>query len=148
MERIDQVGLESVSDTHSTISLMKTSLQWAVPGIVLEDQFRLNEAEFLVITSDDCPFEESLHILLINKNMSEYERVDIELDNTPGIFKDCIISRDDSVQFKFIADNTYRIDVDSAASISWNRIFSSFGISYKNPLKKKRLNVNLLPIKK
>jgi hypothetical protein len=79
MEKIDYLSLEKHDGPYEAWPLVSRlfaegkDTQWQVPGYVIEAQYRWGEYS-LVITSMDCPYEESNHFLLLNSDFEIVSR--------------------------------------------------------------------------
>jgi hypothetical protein len=142
----DDVCLKIISEAteiqspKSEIAIDGTRLKMAINGVDLESCIEYNE-RYLVFTTDDCPFEESLNIYLLS---SENEIIDHAIMFWPygtGSFNLLRVIDPDLVQFKFFGDKDWQIKIFnnkhfyipyiSEPSGVWREIkfWRSFGVS-------------------
>lgn len=126
---------------QSILSAQDAEHTFTVPGIILEDQYRLHDDQYLLVTSDDCPYEECLHLLLIDFPNATFEQIDIGQVNTPGIYKDANLVDDRTLAFSFMGDNRFSATVATAPRRSLSTLGIGSAISYASPWTKKRLFV-------
>ena len=141
MERIGQFALQRIDDEKAWLERVESGERWRVPGIILEDQFQLDDGRLLVIASDNCPYEEALHLLLLMPGSDDYERVDLEMENTPGIYKPTKVTAGNSLNFRFFSEEEFQVTISEKRSRDLSRVLSHSGIRYRSPLQKKHLNV-------
>lgn len=112
----DDVNLKVVSEATETqsprseITVKGTELKVIVNGVDLEACIKYDE-RYLVFTTDDCPFEESLNIYLLS---GESEIIDSATAFWPygtGSFKLLSIKEPDLVQFKFFGEENWQIEI-------------------------------------
>lgn len=87
-------------------------------GVVLEGQFACRDG-FLVITSDDCPFEEAVHIHLLANDLSRSESLTIAQAYAGGIVRGLHAEGPDSIAFSFYGDDLWRVTVLPRAKYIW-----------------------------
>ncbi len=79
------------SDTKKTIKLS---------GCVLEALFNLNN-QHLLFTTDDCPFEEGLHIYLLDNSLKVLDFLELYAPYTPAILRNIKIIDPNKINFAF-----------------------------------------------
>lgn len=102
------VGAETLQDTPPQITLgfAPTGDVIKTTGAVLEAEFAIG-GMYVLFVSEDVPFEEALHILLIDSDLSVLDSAELSADYTPGIFENVAIIEPDMVEFSFF-DRTER----------------------------------------
>lgn len=75
-------------------------------GAVLERQF-IYEDNFLLFITEDIPFEESLHILLLNSELIVLDSIELSAPYSSGILKNISIQSPNIIQFTFFDNETY-----------------------------------------
>ncbi len=65
MEEVTQLSLSPTSDTESDLLDGLGQRLCRLRGVVLEKAFLLKDGRFLVISTDDCPYEEGIHVALV-----------------------------------------------------------------------------------
>jgi hypothetical protein len=90
-----------------------------VEGLVLEGQYRCGPG-FLVVTSDDSPFEEGLHFYLLDRSHGRLDDVSLGRMYHPGIYRDVVVAPDrDVLEFTFFGGDRWRLSVAAQPTRSW-----------------------------
>ncbi|MFD1216878.1 hypothetical protein [Microbulbifer celer] len=144
MKRVNLLSLKPVSETCSRLCLSHHERKWQIPGVVLEDQYQLSDGRMLAFTSDNCPYEEGLHILLLKTGHDEFEQVDLGLENTPGIYTNGKVVSESVMEFQFFNNENYRVEVVEKPRLQLTQFLSGSEIKYKSPLRRKSLSVTRL----
>jgi hypothetical protein len=109
-----------------------------VEGIILEAQFELEGGCVLIWLTDDSPYDEGLHVYLLDQNDTISDALEAGADFAPGILK-IANSGDDWVEFEFFSnDSIYRLEVAKEASL---RLLLPAGWKYKKFFSLHRLQV-------
>jgi hypothetical protein len=74
-------------------------------GAVMEAQFSLPAGGYLLLVTDDCPFEEGLHIYLLNAWYELVEQDILGCPYTAAIVENVKATGDNVVTFSFIGDH-------------------------------------------
>jgi len=74
-------------------------------GAVMEAQFSLPDGGYLLLVTDDCPFEEGLHIYLLNAWYELLEQDILGCPYTAAIVENVKVAGDNVVTFSFIGDH-------------------------------------------
>jgi len=84
-----------------------------VSGQVLEASIKVDNKLYLLFTTDNVIFEESLNIFLIQfgKDSKVIDSATIGEMYSTGIFKDLRIRTEDSLEFYFMGDSAWRLTV-------------------------------------
>jgi hypothetical protein len=111
-----------------------------VEGVVLEAQFR-SEQGFLLLTSDDTPFEEALHVRLLDAQYRLLDGVDLGQAYHPGLLRNLRVSGDAELCFSFFGDDSWLLRVEPQARLRWGlRPYAS--VRYTGPwLRRHRLHL-------
>ncbi|MFE8072592.1 hypothetical protein QQM79_16145 [Marinobacteraceae bacterium S3BR75-40.1] len=118
MEELPRYSISPVTETDSALLDENGKRISRVPGIVLEKAFRLLDGSFLIITSDDCPFEEGFHISLIKADGSLLETTHRAIPYAPGIIKSLQVQSDNTIKMMFHDGEVVFVTVQSKASRS------------------------------
>lgn len=141
MKKTVEFELSIDRDGCGKITKNGEKLENNIPGTVLEAQFITADNKFLILTSEDCPYEEALHIILMDRSGSILDKVEVSQEATPGIVKDVEVLNERRLKFKFIGNGIFTVDVlEVPESMPLERLTHSY-IKHGNPLKKKRLLV-------
>lgn len=82
-----------------------------VTGAILERQFTDGGRHILFVT-EDIPFEETLHIYLVNSNLEPIDHLSLSAIYSPGILKNISITAPNEISFSFFdAQETWRLTV-------------------------------------
>ena len=76
MEETTRLTLSPLSETESALLDENGRELCRIPGLVLEKAFVLIDGRFLVVSTDDCPYEEGIHIVLLRQDGTVNERID------------------------------------------------------------------------
>lgn len=95
---------ETISADDQTGGLLlrqiSTGSEISVPGLLLEAAFETSDNNRLLWLSDDCPFEEGLHILLLDRTGQVLDAVETKTVYTAGIL-DIRAVAPDHIDFTF-----------------------------------------------
>lgn len=94
------------------IKLARSDKPVVVPGSVLEAQLELQNGWVLILTTENSPYDEALHLTLLDKNFDVLDQVELSEDMTPGIVKDIKIMDGEHLQFMFNRAEPYVWGVD------------------------------------
>lgn len=141
MKKTVEFKLSIKRDGVGVITRDGANWEQSIPGVVLEAQFMMKNHNFLILTSEDCPYEEALHIILMDELGSIIDKVEIGQEATPGIVKDIETLDDSRIKFKFIGDGYFTVDVlETPEIMPFDSLKYSY-IKHGNPLRKKNLLV-------
>ena len=104
--------LVEIGPEQSIIKLSGSDKTVEVPGSVLEAQLELKNGWALILTTENTPYDEALHVTLLDKNLEVLDQVELSEDMTPGIVTDIRIIDGECVQFMFNRANPYVLGVD------------------------------------
>lgn len=144
MEAQDSVTLTPIDGNHSTLRIERDSHEWAVPGLVLEYCQKLEDGRFLLLTTDNSPYEEALHVMHITSGKKTYELINIGQPYTPAIFKHALRIDEGCIEFSFADETRFRATVFDSPRWKISTLLSPSYIKYVSPLSKKSLYVSQL----
>ncbi|MCR6650027.1 MAG: hypothetical protein NVV73_00390 [Cellvibrionaceae bacterium] len=72
----------------------------------------LQNGWYLIFTTENSPYDEALHITLLDQRFEILDQVELSQDMTPGIVKDIQIIDADRMQFNFNRIDPYILEVD------------------------------------
>jgi hypothetical protein len=107
MHRIDTFSLvprTGAAADSSELWLGARKLADKIPGTSLEAQFALGSAgraPFLLLTSHDVPYEEMIHVLLIDESGELIEQAELGGPYAPGLLANVQIVSEDTLSFDF-----------------------------------------------
>lgn len=82
-----------------------------VDGIVLEAQLELPSGEFVLWSTEDCPYEETLHITLLSSTGEVLETAEMGQAMQPGLFGNLEALGDSAAEFDFFPRQRHRLEV-------------------------------------
>jgi hypothetical protein len=104
--------LVKVGSEQSVLKLAGSDKSVNVPGSVLEAQLELQNGWVLVLTTENSPYDEALHIALLDKNLDVLDQLELSEDMTSGIVTDIQILDGEHLQFMFNRADPYVLGVD------------------------------------
>jgi hypothetical protein len=112
---------DSAGDSQPTATVLREGrdIGLTIDGATLEGQFSLGDSYLLLVT-DDCPYEETLRAYLINGNFDVIESVSLGYAYTSGILRDLRIVAHNALEFIFSGNAVYRLTVHSEPRHVWN----------------------------
>lgn len=111
MRVIDSFILRSSAPNGARACHRSRSLEVAVPGTVLEAQLELDDGGFLLLLTEDRPYEETLHIVLLDRDGHELERLALERPYTPGLFSGMEIVAPTILGFRFFSGLVHELEI-------------------------------------
>lgn len=82
----------------------------AIDGVVLEKQFSVEE-KYLLFLTEGCPYEEGLHIYLLNHEFQIIDGIELSGAYATGILKDLFVEDDTIVTFTFFGTDRWRLEL-------------------------------------
>lgn len=122
MKLIDNISLSVVkeaqrlSETQCEIILEGKNTDIIVSGKKPEAAVRVSDIRFLLFTTDDVVYEESLNIFYIDIQSGIIERLSLGGEYVTGTFENLSVNQH-SVSFSFIGDTTWTVHVLPAPSL-------------------------------
>lgn len=116
-------------------------------GVTIEAQYRCGEA-YLLLTTEDSPFEEGLHIYFLGADYEVLDEVELSHIYTPGGLENLRVTEENALEFSFFGDDVWRLTVleqprrgipNSPLSFVKRALSRAFGKQYLE-LKALRLN--------
>lgn len=109
MEEYAHFSISPLSDTESSLINKQGQRIARIRGIVLEKAFCIDSGRFLVVTTDDCPYEEGFHVSLIDEDGSLLETTHRVIPYTPGIVTAVYAENSDTIKIALHDGETIRI---------------------------------------
>ena len=123
---------------YSTLAYDGKMLDLEVKGVILEAQFELEGGYMLIWLTEDSPYDEGLHVYLIDENNNTSDALETSAIFTSGILR-IIKTGKDWVKFKFFSnDSIYMLEIKKTGSV---QVLLPRGWKYKNLLKLHRLRI-------
>jgi hypothetical protein len=95
---------------QSDLLWREDSVGLRVDGVSLERQWRVAPGYLLFLT-EDSPFEEGLHIYLLDDDKRVVDALELSGPYASAILKDAVAEGDATVSFSFFGDDRWRLDV-------------------------------------
>ena len=105
-KRIDKIS--EFDYPKGIFSIRELDYKQEVRGVILDVCFSVKQG-YLVITSDDCIYENTIYIQLLNPQLDIIDQVLIGLPYATGIFKLINIESTDRIVFEFFKDELYEL---------------------------------------
>jgi len=120
MQAIEAFSIRPVEEPKGDSRLFANGTDvGVVEGLVLEGQYRCGPG-FLVVTSDDSPFEEGLHFYLFDRSLARLDDVSLGRMYHAGIYRDVAVMPDrDVLEFTFFGGDRWRLSVAPEPTRSW-----------------------------
>jgi hypothetical protein len=94
-----------------TLQQASTGRSVDLPGAVLEARFRAGDG-FLVFLTEDTPFEEALHIHLLDSALRLQDSLELSAPYTPGVLTNLSVTGANELSFAFFgATDLWRLSV-------------------------------------
>lgn len=104
--------LTETSPQKSKLKLSGAEKTINIPGSVLEAQIELENGWYLILTTENSPYDEALHITLLDQYLEILDQVELSQGMTPGIVKNIQIIDAEHMQFNFNRINPYVLEID------------------------------------
>lgn len=125
VEPIRSFSITPVGSTpwQSELLCDEAAIPLLIDGILLQAQYRVG-SRYLILLTEDCPYEEALHVYLLNHAHQVLDALELGLPYTPGIVKN-LAPQGDTLTFSFFGEDHWRLDVLGAATcnlaLPWGR---------------------------
>lgn len=113
MEETTRFSLSPLSETESSLQDDQGHTLCRLPGLVLEKAFVLKDGRFLVVTTDDCPYEEGIHVVLVKPDGNVDERIDRLHAYHAAVLTDIRPVSDDTLQITISDEERLQVVVDA-----------------------------------
>lgn len=91
-----------------------------VRGATLEAQFALDTGGYLLLITNNSPYEERMQVYLLGSDFRIAETADLGYAYTSGIVRDIQLTGRDSLEFTFSGGCRFRLVVRAQPSHFWN----------------------------
>jgi hypothetical protein len=81
-----------------------------VPGVILEAQYRSGES-YLLFTSENTPYEEALHVLLLSRRLALLDHVELSHPFAGGVLTNMEMPGDERLRFSFFGGDLWELTV-------------------------------------
>ena len=91
-----------------------------IAGARLEAQFEVNRGSYVLLVTDDTPYEETLRAYLLDGDGRIIDRTRLGYAYTAGVLRDIQIVGERSVVFAFTSEARFRLTVHARPQRFWN----------------------------
>lgn len=112
MEQTTRFSLSPLSETESALLNEEGRELCRIPGVVLEKAFVLKDGRFLVVSTDDCPYEEGIHVTLLQPDGTVDERIDRLHAYHAAVLTELLPLSDDTLQITISDQERLRVVVN------------------------------------
>jgi len=119
------------SPEQSCIFLNNTQTDKVVDGTYLELCIKAG-CKYLVFMTDDIPYEDMLHIHLLNERLDIVDSATIGSMYSTGSFRNYNIQNSNTLTFHFIGDAKWKIEILDSKEFLFPLVSSLKGVSRKN----------------
>ncbi len=81
-----------------------------IQGSELEAQYAIDD-RFLILTTENCPYEEALHIHLLDRQFEILDYLELAQVYSPGILGKIHVSAENCLEFTFFGQERWRLTV-------------------------------------
>lgn len=99
----------------------------SIQGAVLEAVVEWN-SQYLMFVTDDIPYEESLHIVLLDAAFEVIDSASIEAPYTTGSFSSLALHEPDTVEFRFLGETTWTLRLLASSALRLPFVSEPFGV--------------------
>ena len=112
MEEIDSFGLKRIEGKvpQSELLWQGEPIGLKVDGIFIEKQYR-TEVWYLLFLTENLPYEEGLHIYLLNSERRLLDALELGGPYASAILKDVKPERETALTFSFFGGDQWRLEV-------------------------------------
>jgi len=118
---IDMFRLESIrgAEPKARVVAANEPTGTTLDGCVLEAQYRCAQG-FVLLTSDNTPYEEALHIRLLDSDFRVLDAVDLRQVYHSAAVRNLKVIGDDALAFSFFGDDHWHLHIDPKAHVHWD----------------------------
>lgn len=88
--------------------------------------------QYLLFLTDDIPFEDSLHIHLLDENFNKIDTVTLGAPYTTGHFRNLICEDSSRITFEFFGDCVWEVSVSPKKRLRLPFVSGPRGVSWQN----------------
>ena len=122
-------------------------LRCGLAGLYLDAQYRCSLG-FLLLSNEDTPYEESLHITLLSPDFDVLDTLEISYSYASGTVRNLKVAGENSLEFSFFGGDKWRLTIlESPQRWSVNQLTSGVTHRWKRLFWKGYLNLRRLDTK-
>ncbi len=118
------------------VSIAQATLDVNIEGACVEACIQLKD-EYLIFTTNDCPFEETLNIYLIDAENNVVDSASIYWMYSTGMLSDLTIKNPNTIGFTFFKDTPWNLEVFEKPQMMVPYISEPKGVFRKMKLKRR-----------
>ena len=143
MKITTEISLIPETIPYSSLVISGIATPIKLPGIVLEASLELDDGSFLLFTTDDVVFEESLHIIHLDPHIGIIDQMTLVTPYATGVFK-VESMQQQNITFEFFSQKLWQLTIATHPSYS----FYNYYREVKRPFKiKHTLNIKKIKLK-
>ncbi len=146
MEEYSRFSLVPLSETESSLLDSDGQPTSSLAGVVLEKAYLLKDGRFLLISTDDCPYEEGIHITLLRKDGVVDERIDRVAEYHAAVLTDIRDLSQDTIQITISDQENVQVSVDFDGYMNPLGLTKLGFKSDRKPFERRFLKVSPLPL--
>ncbi|SJN56205.1 hypothetical protein VR7878_01651 [Vibrio ruber DSM 16370] len=95
-----------------TLSHRELNQEVELSGKILEAQYKTDAGYYLLFLTEDVPYEEALHIYLLDQSLKIIESLELSAEYTAGILRDIQVIEKNKIRFFFFDnDQSWQLEV-------------------------------------
>ena len=112
MKEIDEFSLRRIESDRPRSDLLwrGAPVGLRVDGVALERQWQVHPGYLLFLT-EDSPFEEGLHIYLLDDRKHVTDSLELTASYAPGLLQQVNTEGDTAVSFSFFGNDRWRLEI-------------------------------------
>ncbi len=111
---------------------------------MLEKQYILDDGGFLLLSTDNCAFEEQLHLTFVSRDFRLLDSIDLGFEYLSGILENVRVINNRTIEFDFFPKTRYRVVINNSGKFIFTHSLSEVHYS-KSIFSKKYLTISKLP---
>lgn len=140
MEKVSLFSITKIGENKSKL-ILNGHESIDIDGVALEAQFGLDSGQYLIFTTDGCPFEETLHLILLDQTYRILDQINISQDYTSGQIDEIEIVSNVVLEFSFLSKNKTKVVIFSEGKRVFFPLLKSNVQRIFNPFKKQYMEI-------
>jgi len=136
-------GSESIKDPLVQLTLEGEKVGSPIKGAHLEKQYCIQGLGYLLMLTDNVPYEETLRVYLVNENVEVIDELEFGAGMVTGTFEIVDDKNEDSIVFSFIHESLCKLQVLKTAHWCKPLLFTA-GVRRNGALKKHHLKLSMI----
>ncbi|MEL0659450.1 hypothetical protein V6255_09905 [Psychromonas arctica] len=136
MQEIEKFNLKENIKENYQLEFEEKRVSLTISGAIIEKQYKLEDGSFLLFSTDNCAFEEQLHLTLISHDLKCIDKVDLGLEYVSGTLDNIQVINNHSIEFDFFPNTRYQIFVNNSGRHFFTNLLSE--VHYSKPIISKK----------